>query len=59
MSMQTPTKINLAGLAMEQQEIISKQSRIIARLLSEVSMFRALTEAEEEYAAAYHAEENQ
>lgn len=57
--MQTPTKINLAGLAMEQQEIISKQSRIIARLLSEVSMFRSLTEAEEEYAAAYHAEENQ
>lgn len=52
MSTQTPTRINLAELALEQQEIIAKQSRVIARLLSEVSMFRALTKAEEEYAEA-------
>lgn len=57
--MQTPTRINLDELALEQQEVIVKQSRVIARLLSEVSMFRELTQAEEEYAAAYHAEENQ
>ena len=55
--MQTPTRINLAELALEQQEVIVKQSRIIAQLLSEVSMFRELTKAEEEYAAAFHAEE--
>ena len=58
MSMQTPTRINLAELAMTQQETISKQSRTIARLLTEVAMFRELTQAEEEYAAAYHAEDN-
>ena len=58
MSMQTPTRINLAELAMTQQETISKQSRVIIRLLTEVAMFRELTQAEEEYAAAYHAEDN-
>lgn len=58
MSTQTPTRINLAELAMTQQETITKQSRIIARLLTEVAMFRELTQAEEEYAAAYHAEDN-
>ena len=57
MSTQTPTRINLAELAMTQQETITKQSRIIARLLTEVAMFRELTQAEEEYAAAFHAEE--
>ena len=54
MSTQTPTRINLAELAMTQQETITKQSRIIARLLTEVAMFRELTQAEEEYAAAFH-----
>ena len=58
MSTQTPTRINLAELAMTQQETITKQSRIISRLLTEVAMFRELTQAEEEYAAAYHAEDN-
>ncbi len=58
MSTQTPTRINLAELAMTQQETISKQSRVIIRLLTEVAMFRELTQAEEEYAAAYHAEDN-
>lgn len=58
MSTQTPTRINLTELAMIQQETITKQSRIIARLLTEVAMFRELTQAEEEYAAAYHAEDN-
>ena len=58
MSTQTPTRINLTELAMIQQETITKQSRIIARLLNEVAMFRELTQAEEEYAAAYHAEDN-
>ena len=58
MSTQTPTRINLAELAMTQQETITKQSWIIARLLTEVAMFRELTQAEEEYAAAYHAEDN-
>lgn len=57
MSTQTPTRINLAELAMTQQETITKQSRIIARLLTEVAMFRELTQAEEEYAAAFHARE--
>ena len=57
MSTQTPTRINLAELAMTQQETITKQSRIIARLLNEVAMFRELTQAEEEYAAAFHAGE--
>ena len=57
MSMQTPTRINLTELAMIQQETITKQSRIIARLLNEVAMFRELTQAEEEYAAAFHAGE--
>ena len=57
MSMQTPTRINLTELAMIQQETITKQSRIIARLLTEVAMFRELTQAEEEYAAAFHAGE--
>ena len=57
MSTQTPTRINLAELAMTQQETISKQSRVIIRLLTEVAMFRELTHAEEEYAAAFHAEE--
>jgi hypothetical protein len=57
MSTQTPTRINLAELAMTQQETITKQSRIIARLLTEVAMFRELTQAEEEYAAAFHAGE--
>ena len=58
MSTQTPTRINLAELAMTQQETISKQSRVIIRLLTEVAMFRELTQAEQEYAAAYHAEDN-
>lgn len=58
MSTQTPTRINLAELAMTQQETITKQSRIIARLLTEVAMFRELTQAEEEYAAAFHAKED-
>lgn len=58
MSTQTPTRINLAELAMTQQETITKQSRIIARLLTEVAMFRVLTQAEEEYAAAFHAKED-
>ena len=58
MSTQTPTRINLTELAMTQQETITKQSRIISRLLTEVAMFRELTQAEEEYAAAYHAEDN-
>ena len=58
MSTQTPTRINLAELAMTQQETITKQSRIIARLLAEVAMFRELTQAEEEYAAAFHAKED-
>lgn len=58
MSTQTPTRINLAELAMTQQETITKQSRIISRLLTEVAMFRELTQAEEEYAAAYHAEDS-
>ena len=53
MSMQTPTRINLTELAMIQQETITKQSRIIARLLNEVAMFRELTQAEEEYAAGW------
>ena len=57
MSTQTPTRINLAELAMTQQETITKQSRIIARLLTEVAMFRELTQAEEEYAVAFHAGE--
>lgn len=57
--MKTPTRISLAALALEQQEMISRQSQVIMRLLAEVSMFRDLTEAEEKYAAAYHAEENQ
>ena len=47
MSTQTPTRINLAELAMTQQETISKQSRVIIRLLTEVAMFRELTQAEE------------
>lgn len=61
MSMQTPTRINLTELAMIQQETITKQSRIIARLLNEVAMFRfrELTQAEEEYAAAFHTEEGE
>lgn len=59
MSTQTPTRINLAELAMTQQETITKQSRIIARLLTEVAMFRELTQAEEEYAAAFHTEEGE
>lgn len=42
---------------MTQQETITKQSRIIALLLTEVAMFRELTQAEEEYAAAFHAGE--
>ena len=58
MSTQTPTRINLAELAMTQQETISMQSRVIIRLLTEVAMFRELTQAEEQYAAAYHAEDN-
>ena len=58
MSTQTPTRINLTELAMTQQETISKQSRVIIRLLTEVAMFRALTQAEKEYAAAYHAEDS-
>lgn len=58
MSTQTPTRINLAELAMTQQETITKQSWIIARLLTEVAMFRELTQAEKEYAAAFHAEDN-
>lgn len=58
MSMQTPTRINLTELAMTQQETISKQSRVIIRLLTEVAMFRELTQAEKEYAAAYHAEDS-
>ena len=58
MSTQTPTRINLAELAMTQQEVISKQSHVIERLLTEVAMFRELTQAEEEYAVAYHAEDN-
>lgn len=58
MSMQTPTRINLTELAMIQQETITKQSRIIARLLNEVAMFRELTQAEEEY-AAFHTEEGE
>ena len=57
MSTQTPTRINLAELAMTQQETISKQSRVIIRLLTEVAMLRGLTQAEEEYAAAFHAGE--
>ena len=59
MSTQTPTRINLAELAMTQQETISKQSRVIIRLLTEVAMFRELTQAEEEYAAAFHTEEGE
>ena len=59
MSTQTPTRINLAELAMTQQETITKQSRIIARLLTEVAMFRELTQAEEEYAATFHTEEGE
>jgi len=58
MSTQTPTRINLAELAMTQQETISKQSRVIIRLLTEVAMFRELTQAEKEYAVAYHAEDS-
>ena len=58
MSTQTPTRINLAELAMTQHETISKQSRVIIRLLTEVAMFRELTQAEEEYAAAFHAKED-
>ena len=58
MSMQTPTRINPTELAMIQQETITKQSRVIIRLLTEVAMFRELTQAEKEYAAAYHAEDN-
>ena len=59
MSTQTPTRINLAELAMTQQETITKQSRIISRLLTEVAMFRELTQAEKEYAAAFHTEEGE
>lgn len=43
---------------MTQQETITKQSHVIERLLTEVAMFRELTQAEKEYAAAYHAEDN-
>ena len=59
MSTQTPTRINLVELAMTQQETITKQSRIISRLLTEVAIFRELTQAEKEYAAAFHTEEGE
>lgn len=48
MSTQTPTRINLAELAMTQQETISEQPRVIIRLLTEVAMFRELTQAEKD-----------
>lgn len=51
--------MNLEALCLEQQETITKQSELITRLLNEVAMFRELTQAEEEYAAAFHTEEGE